>query len=438
MSHKFLVATMPIPGHVAPFSPVVRELLRRGHEVVWYGSRFFRDKIEATGARFEPITRALDYGDSDYNRYFPKRAGLSGLRQIVFDFEKVFVGAVEGMSQDLEAILGRYPAEVLLHDPAVAAAMLLGERGIVPTATLNITVVGFESRDLAAFGLGLPFDPSALGRLRNRLTYWAVDHVVFAPVNRAFRKVTGAHGWPFFPFRPRPSKYLQLQPSVPGFEYPIYDLPPQLHFIGPLLPDNPPNFVPPAWWEEVVHSPKPVVLVTQGTVATNADELIRPTLQALAAEDVLVIATTGGKRAEELSFPIPANARVEPFVPFGLLMPHIDLYVTNGGYGGVTIALANGVPVVSGGTTEDKPEVSNRVAYSGVGLNLKTNHPNPKKVRDAVRRVLADPSFKARAQAIQADFARHDAAAEAAGLLERLAATGQPVLSPLLVKEALA
>lgn len=112
---------------------------------------------------------------------------------------------------------------------------------------------------------------------------------------------------------------------------------------------------------------KPVVLVTQGTIATNADELIRPTLEALAGEDVWVVATTGGKRAEELGFPIPANALVEPFIPFGHLMPHVDAYVTNGGYGGITIALAHGVSVVSGGTTEDKPEVSNRVAYNGVG-----------------------------------------------------------------------
>lgn len=428
MSRKFLVATMPIPGHVAPFAPVVRELLQRGHQVRWYGSRFFQDKIEAIGARFEPIESTLDYGDSEYNRYFPERAALSGLRQIVFDFEKLFVGAIEGMSRDLEAILQRYPAEVLLHDPAVAAAMLLGERGVVPNATLNISVIGFESRDLAAFGLGLPFNNSALGRLRNRLTYAVVDRVVFARVNRAFRKVTATHGWPFFPFRPRASRYLQLQPSVPQFEYPLSDLPPQVHFIGPLLPDPPKTFAPPAWWNQVVHSPKPVVLVTQGTIATNADELIRPTLEALAGEDVWVVATTGGKRAEELGFPIPANARVEPFVPFGLLMPHIDVYVTNGGYGGVTIALAHGVPVVSGGTTEDKPEVSNRVAYSGVGLNLKTNRPTPEKVRNAVRRVLSEPDFRAKAQAIQAEFALHDAAAEAAELLEQLATTRQPVL----------
>lgn len=246
VSYKFLIATMPVPSHVAPFSPVVRKLVERGHQVVWYGSSFFKGKIEATGAHFEPIQSTLDYGDSDYNRYFPQRAKLTGLKQVVFDFEKLFVGAIPGMVQDLRAILQRYPANVVLGDPAVAATRILGATNGVLDATLNITVVSFESRDLAAFGPGLPFDNSPLGRLRNKLTYKAIDHIVFRPVNQAYRALAKAGGWPIFPFRPSAAKYLQLQPSVPGFEYPISDLPPQLHFIGPLLPDTPKDFTPPA------------------------------------------------------------------------------------------------------------------------------------------------------------------------------------------------
>ena len=37
---------------------------------------------------------------------------------------------------------------------------------------------------------------------------------------------------------------------------------------------------------------KPVIHVTQGTVATEVDDLIAPTLQALADEDVLVVAAS--------------------------------------------------------------------------------------------------------------------------------------------------
>jgi MGT family glycosyltransferase len=424
---RFLVATMPIPGHVAPFSPVVRKLLERGHEVVWYGSRFFKDSIEATGARFEAITNTIDFGDSQYNNYFPGRDKLQGLKQIVFDFTNIFVGSIPGMMRDLEGILKRYPADVVLHDSAVGAAFLLGDMDKLPNCLLNISVAGFQSRDTAVFGLGLPYSSSPLASLRNRLSYFLVDNVIFREPNRVFRNLAQQYGWPVFPFRPRISKFLSLQPSVPEFEYPMSDLADTVHFIGPLLPDTPKNVSLPSWWSEVQAKRKPVILVTQGTIATNADELIKPTLEALSNEDVLVIATTGGKKSNELGFPIPANARVEPFIPFNLLMPHVDVYVTNGGYGGVTIALAHGVPVISAGISEDKPEVSNRVSYAGVGLNLKTARPTPEKVREAVREVLQNSRCQERAKTIQQAFARHDAATEAAILLETLCETRQPV-----------
>ena len=47
---RFLFATMAIVGHVAPIAPVARELITRGHEVTWYTSKHFEDKITATGA----------------------------------------------------------------------------------------------------------------------------------------------------------------------------------------------------------------------------------------------------------------------------------------------------------------------------------------------------------------------------------------------------
>ena len=162
--------------------------------------------------------------------------------------------------------------------------------------------------------------------------------------------------------------------------------------------------------------------VTQGTATTEADQLLVPSLRALADEEVLVVATTGGKPVEGIGLaPLPANARLESFIPRHHLLPHVDVMVTNGGYGGVQIALANGVPLVAAGRTEEKPEVCARVAWSGAGINLKTNQPTPSRIKQAVRTSLSDPRYKLSAARIQADFARHDAPVEAALLLERLA-----------------
>ena len=110
-------------------------------------------------------------------------------------------------------------------------------------------------------------------------------------------------------------------------------------------------------------------------------------------------------------------------------MPLVDAFVTNGGFGGVQYALAHGVPIVVGGATEDKPEVANRVARAGAGINLKTPRPTAAQVHDAVHAVLGTPTYREQARRLQAELARHDAPTESAALLEQLAATQQPVLA---------
>jgi UDP:flavonoid glycosyltransferase YjiC (YdhE family) len=221
---------------------------------------------------------------------------------------------------------------------------------------------------------------------------------------------------------------LFLQPTVPGFEYDYGTLPPGVRFIGLLQPPAP--LAPlPDWWPELERANadgKPVVLVTQGTLA-NADfgALVEPTLAALAdRDDLLVLATTGGRPVEALRGPIPANTRVARFLPFRELLPRVSVLVTNGGYGSVSQALSNGVPIVSAGLTEDKAEVNARIGWSGVGLNLATNAAGVDALREAVARVLGEPGFRQRAMALQEAFAARDAMAGILGAIDALVRTG--------------
>ena len=140
---------------------------------------------------------------------------------------------------------------------------------------------------------------------------------------------------------------------------------------------------------------------------------------ALAGEDVTVVVSTGGRPLSALP-PLPANARAAAYLPYAVLLPRTSVLVTNGGYGGVQQAVGHGIPVVVAGQTEDKVEVSARVGWSGAGINLKTNRPTPEAVRLAVRSVLADPTFRARAQELAARFAHTDALAGLDGVLHSL------------------
>ncbi len=425
----FLFATQPITGHVVPALSIVRTLVERGHDVRWYTGEKFRAKVEATGAEFVPYQQAYDYDDADYDAAFPGRSKLKGLGQIKFDFLHLFAKQIEGQHRDLEAAVAQRPVDVTVGDPSVFAPFTLHERGGPPNAVYNITCLGVSGGDVAPFGLALLPNDSLFGRARVRALEFLAPNVIFKKVSDEIGRQCRSLGVNPRKFEgPLVSDYLYLQPTVEAFEYRRADLPPQLHYIGALLPDAPDDFTTPPWWPEVTAKERPVVLVTQGTVATKADELVAPTLRGLAGDDVLVIAAGVADPAALGLGTVPTNARVERFVPFKPLMPMVDVYVTNGGFGGVQFALSNGIPIVAGGKTEDKAEIGNRITYSGCGIDLKTATPSPEQVGDAVRKVLADPTYRERARRIQAELSAKNAPAEAASLLDRLAETKAPVL----------
>jgi UDP:flavonoid glycosyltransferase YjiC (YdhE family) len=181
----------------------------------------------------------------------------------------------------------------------------------------------------------------------------------------------------------------------------------------------------------VTGSGRPVVLASQGSLRPDVTELLVPTLRGLADEDVLVVVTTGAADPSELERayggPLPANVRCTRFVPYDVLLPHVRVFVTNGGYSGVTLALAHGVPLVQAGVTEEKAEIAARIHWTGVGVRLGTTRPTSGAVRDGVRRVLSQPSYAAAAGRVQREMDAHDAGREGADLLAQLAATRRKV-----------
>ncbi len=431
---RFLIGTTPWAGHINPALPIARKLVKRGHEVWWYTGKGFQSKVEQTGARFVPIGTGVDFsepnGIPDY--LLENHRKLKGLAQFKFNMKHYFADAAVGQVKDCTEILQEFPADVILSDLSFFGAGWIYEQGGPPWAVFGITALTISSPETAPFGLGLPPDASVLGRLRNGFLNRVFQKALFKDVDAYINQIRINIGLP--PYQQHfldacVSPFLYLQGTVPTFEYPRSNLPPQVQFIGPFLPEPPADFTPPIWWDDL-NCGKPVIHVTQGTVSTSVDDLIVPTIQALADEDVLVVATTGGEPMDTIKLAsVPANVRIERLIPHYHLLPHVDVMVTNGGYNGVHVALANGVPLVGAGQTEEKPEICTRIEWSGVGINLKTKTPTPMQIKNAVKKILSSPHYRINAERLKAEIARYDAPTLAATLLEQLAATKQPVLS---------
>ncbi|MEV6826937.1 nucleotide disphospho-sugar-binding domain-containing protein [Amycolatopsis sp. NPDC051102] len=380
---RILVCVQPARGHAGPTKPLVEALVGSGYEVTAVTGARYRETFERLGATVALLPPEADFDETDLDGSIPGRAGKRGLELARFELANF----VRAMPHQLSVIDAR-DADVVLCDPLMMAGLALVRRDRRP----RVLTLGF-----VPFMPPVPTGPP--GRFRGvvlkTLAPW-----VLGPAQKLADDLLGGDAGMRFTDWPLHSDGV-LQMTCPGFEYPRPGAP--LHFIGPTTVSAASEHPLPPWWADL-DGGRPVVHVTQGTIANDElGRLVEPTIDALAEEDVLVVATTCGGRLRP--GPLPENVRVAEFLPYDELLPRCAAVVSNGGYGGVNHALRHGVPLVVVGASEDKREVAARVAWSGAGIGRARASASPRKLRRAVRAVLADPRYRDRARELAAEMA---------------------------------
>jgi len=423
---KFLMMTGPYAGHIAPCAPIVKKLVEGGHQVAWITGRQYRHRVETTGAVFYPLPAEIDPGGKEIYEFFPELGKKKGIAQMKWFIKHVLFDACEREIETTDSVLEGFQADVLLGDSVAVSLFFRSEMGGPPSACIALLPMSIPSRDTAPFGTGFLPGKNIITRFRNNLLNIFVQHGLLRDVTTYANDVRKGLGLspvqePFFSALPKTISLI-MHISTPAFEYRRSDAPEHLYSIGPIIPEADNTFRPPSWWPELEKS-RPVILVNQGTIATILDDLIIPAIQGLKDEEVVVVAVP--VKEGELSGS-HKNVHVEPFIPFAQLLPHVDVMVTNGGYGSTQLALSHGIPLVVAGATEDKREVASRVEWSGAGINLRKHRPSPDEIKNAVKEVLVHHRYRKNAEHIQTDFAKYDAPAKAVSLLEALVAGDLP------------
>ncbi|KAF5494886.1 4'-demethylrebeccamycin synthase [Colletotrichum siamense] len=421
---KVLIATMPFAGHIHPMQPIALALIRRGHTVAWLTSASHEHLVRPTGATFIPSPPGLARHDE---RVLVPDAGTSGLAAVVSTLRKLFLDRIPDQVAAYQEVLSTFPADIILVDLTAYGAHCFRDRTGTPYATLGINPLVTFDPEVPPWGTGWQPPSTIFGRWVNSVAHkvatWLLYPKLTAILNTHRAKLDLSPLPPTGFYDTTRSDVLHIMPTTPAFEFPR-DFHPSIKWVGPLLPlFNEESFTsPPIWWNEMLAHPKEkVVHVTQGTWATTATNLILPTLAALRdRSDLLVIATTPDAEKSLPVSSLPRNARVASFVPHAKLLPHVGVMVTNAGYNGVLVALTCGVPLVCAGRTEDKADVSSRVAWSGAGIDLGTDTPSMKAIRDAVGKIVRDEKYRRAAERIRDDFKKHDGPKEAVDALEEI------------------
>lgn len=373
------MASLPFAGHVGAMAAVSAELVRRGHDVVVHTGAKYRHKFE--GAEWLPWKHAPDFDDARLARTFPSVGDGKGMRSNFANLRDVLVGTGAAQARDvLEAEF-----DLVVTDHLAFGAAMAAEIRQVPWATVAVTPL-VASRPLARIVSALIVD-GMFNRMR--------AEAGLKPKRGSLEA--------FY------SPELVLAQGVAELE--TVRVPPQVRFVGRLsTPPKPPTSAGlPEWWPDL--DGRTVVHVTQGTLETDPDDLLKPAIEALAGHDALVVCTTGGAPWEG---PLPRNVRVAPFIPHDLLLPRTDVMITNGGWGGVLAALEAGVPLVVVPGELDKSQVARRVERAGAGIVRR----KPRRLEEAVDQVR--PRHRERARELGRAITAAGGAAEAADLVEAL------------------
>jgi MGT family glycosyltransferase len=421
---NLLFTAVPVVGHVKALIPVAAHLQKLGHNVSFNTGDAFRKDVEAAGLDFIPLIGKANFDITRMEECFPDRKNVEiGIPQLNYDMMRIFSDPIPDQYKGIQQIVAEKKIDAILADNTFFGIFpyLLGSDPSRPRIiSCGHTATGLTTID--ASHMTGP-DPTPEGRVRNEESnrQWKEG---LAPAQEHFNKVLNQCGVPgitsFFLDTAYSLPDLHLSFVTQKFDGPRSDKPKNFHYVGPtkILPQK--EFSKPEWWNELDGS-VPVVFVSQGTIANyDLNQLLVPTLEALAEEKVKVIATGGGSDVSLIK--VPANARVVRYLPYDFILPKTDVFVTNAGLNGVLQALSLGIPMVAAGGSEDHPIIAGRLAGTGAGINLATGTPTREQIRTAVRAILSDEKYRKHALEMQQDIAQYDAMSSIAKSVESILA----------------
>ena len=397
--------TTPARGHLFPLTPILLELSRRGHRVrVWT----LADEIEGLrrlGLEAEPMAPAIEaLPFDDWQASKPPEA----VRNM---FERQFERAPHEIA-DVNAAIATDRPDLIIADINALGGPAAAEASGIPWVSFSPFFAWYPDKGIPPFGPGMMRMPGFLGGLRDRVIWKAITRDLNKRYLGRLNEIRAAVGVTslesLIELWTRPPKLLYM--TVPELEYPRPNVPESWEYVGPCGWEPPAPT--PRWLDEI---DKPLVLVTASTEYQADDELISTALETLAGEDVFVVATTAGNDPD--LFTVPANARVERFLPHGPLLERAEVVICHGGMGITQKALSAGVPICTVGWGRDQLESGRRVEAAGAGFLVPRKRFDGPSLLRAYQRAR---SRRAGAERIAAAMAAAPGAAGAADIVEEM------------------
>jgi UDP:flavonoid glycosyltransferase YjiC (YdhE family) len=345
---KVLAVATPAAGHVNPMLPLIEAFLAQGDEVTVAAGKDPGGAVARTGAAF----RVAGRGEMEWFSDLQARVlhgkpgdGITPDRINHYFFPRLFAEvAAPDMIDDLVALGRELRPDLVVFETYALAGPLAAEVLGVPGVHHLISPM-------------LPHAVTELG-----------DDAV-SPMWRSFDLSTPGYGGLY--------QGMTIELSPPSLE-------------GQTVPGESLAMRPaPVPATEPVRADPPCVYLTLGTFFSGNTEVFRTALAGLAKEDIEVVVTVGANNDPAAIDPVPANSRVERYVPQGDLLPRCSAVIHHGGAGTMYGSLAHGLPQVVLPQGADNFVNAGLLARCGAGLSIGPEQLTPEAVCDALRSVLS-------------------------------------------------
>ncbi|NEO76527.1 glycosyltransferase [Moorena sp. SIO4G3] len=423
MTHFGLVC-VPMPSHLNTMLSLGRELRQRGHHVTLSGLVDTQPLAVEAGVDF------CAFGESTFPsgaiaECVAQQGILSGIavwKQLNLWAEKW----VAAFCEDMPDRFRQLGVEALLVDAGALEGGTVAELLGLPFATINNSVLINEEPNIPHSCTPWHYNPTLWSRWRNQLGYAFfnfLDRAYFQTLFRYRRK------WNL-PIYSGYNKYLsplaQLSQMPVEFEFPRAALPPWCHFTGLY---NRSTLREPISFPYEQLTGQPLIYASMGTLLNGQMGIFHQIASACEALDVQLVISLGQKTNSQPHLDLPGSSIVVGYAPQLELLKKASLVITHGGLNTTLESLYNGVPLVAIPISYDQPGVAARLVWTGAGEAVCLSRLSVPRLRTAIKRVLSEVSYKNNANRLQKALHRLGGVAQAADIVEQMAATREPILA---------
>jgi MGT family glycosyltransferase len=169
-----------------------------------------------------------------------------------------------------------------------------------------------------------------------------------------------------------------------------------------------------------------LVYVSLGSLGSGDVPLMKRLVEVLAETPHRYIVSMGPQHSE---YELADNMAGEEFLPQVSVLPQVDLVITHGGNNTTTESLHFGKPMILLPIFWDQHDNAQRIHETGFGIRLPTYSFGDGDLPAAIDRLLDDDALARRLSGVAARLMAHPGNERAAGLIEEVARTAEPVAS---------